>query len=164
MSPASISESHAAPDREIRSASPVVSTTILAENGVTAFLAFEDGAFDRVAVTIGAAAPGVKQQPRLGFARHLHRQRLERLGIDGRRPRDDAVIGRGSLRPIGRGRSVAAAPVGARRPGDGIFRQPINELLGKTANDVPAGPIGHPVDPDNKAAGREPTQVIVALS
>jgi hypothetical protein len=105
----------------------------------------------------------MKQQPHLGFIRHLHRKRLERLGIDGRRPCDDAVVGRGPLRPIGGGGGVATAPVGAWRAGDCAFRQPINKFLGKTADNVPAGPIGHTVDPNNKTAGRKPAEMIVSL-
>src|SRR6478672_11922982 len=40
----------------------------------------------------------------------------------------------------------------------------LHQLVGNAADDVSARPIAHSIDPDNQAAGREPTQVIVALN
>jgi hypothetical protein len=37
------------------------------------------------------------------------------------------------------------------------------QFFGKTTDDVPAGPIGHAVDPNNKTAGRKPAEMIVSL-
>ena len=74
---------------------------------VAAFLALEDGALDDVAFEDGMRAPGVQQQAHLGLGHHLHGGGLEGLGIDGRRPGDDAVVGGGALGPVGGG---------ARRP------------------------------------------------
>ena len=82
----------------------------LGEDGVPAFLALEDGALDGVALQDRRGGPGVQQQAHLGLAHHAHGQRLERFRIDGRRPGDDAVVGGGPLRPVGRRRRVLASP------------------------------------------------------
>src|ERR1700688_1994779 len=73
------------------------------------------------------------------------------------------MVGSCPLRPIGRGCDVATSPVGARRSLDRVLRQSLHEFVGEPADDRPAGPIGHAVDPDDKPAGRKPTQVVIAL-
>ena len=98
--------------RAMRSASPVVSTTHLGQDGVAAFLALEDGALDDIALQDRRGGPGVQQQPHLGLAHHLHGYGLERLRIDRRRPGDDAVERGRALRPVGGRRGVLRAPVG----------------------------------------------------
>ena len=113
----------------------------LGEDGVAAFLAFEDGALDDVALQDRRGGPGVQQQAHLGLAHHLHGQRLERFGIDGRRPGDDAVVGGGALRPVGGGGRVLGAPVDVLGALDGVLGQPLHQLVGDAADDVPAGPV-----------------------
>ena len=63
---------------------------------------------------------------------------------------------RGPLRPIGGRRGIAITPVGAWWSLDGILRQSLDEFVRKASDDVPAGPIRHTVNPDDKAAGRKP--------
>ena len=136
----------------------------LGEDRVTAFLALEDRALDDVVLDDRRRGPGVQQQPHLGLAHHLHGQRLERLGIDGRRPGDDAVVGGRALRPVGGGRRILASPQSARGgPWIASFGRRSIRSSGDAADDVPAGPIRHAVDPDDEAAGRQAAQVVVAL-
>ena len=163
MSPASISHSQDAPERvnQIGVASGI--NDDLGEHGVAAFLALEDRPLNGVILNDRRYSPGMKQKPDLGLVGDPDRQCLERLWIDSRGPSDNTVISRGTLRPIGGGRRVPAAPVGAWRPGNRVLRQPIDKLLGEAADNLPAGPIGHAIDPDDEAAGGKPAEVIVAL-
>jgi len=94
---------------------------------------------------------------------HLVAQQLQVLRVDRRRPGDDAVEGGGALLPICGSRRVGAAPVGARRAGDGVPRQPVEQFGGDPLDDPPAGPVGHAVDPDHEPAGRQPAEMIVPL-
>ena len=71
--------------------------------------------------------------------------------------------GRGSFLPIGGGRRVGAAPVGARWACHRPCWQAVDQLGGDPFDDTPAGPVGHAVDPDHKAARRQPAKVVVPL-
>lgn len=51
------------------------------QDGVTAFLALEDGAFDDVAFKDRCGGPGVQQQPHFGLAHHLHGYRFQRFRV-----------------------------------------------------------------------------------
>ena len=59
---------------------------------------------------------------------------LQLLRIDGRRPGDDAVVRGGALLPIGGGGLVGAAPQAARRAGDRVLRQPVQQVVGDAAD------------------------------
>ena len=50
------------------------------------------------------------------------------LRIDGRRPGDDAVVRRGAFAPVGNRGLVGAAPQPARRTGDRVLREPIQQV------------------------------------
>ena len=73
---------------------------------MTAFFAFKDRAADYAILDDWCRAPSVKQQTHFGLVYHAHGQRLERLGIDGGRPSDDAVVSGG---PLPRSAAVAAS-------------------------------------------------------
>ena len=149
--------------RAIRSASPVVSITTLAKMAWRPSLLSKMAPLTTLPSMIGATAQACSSRRTLASTTICMDKRLERLGIDRRRPRDDAVIGGRSLRPIGGAGCILRAPVGALRALDRVLGQTLHQLVGDATDDVPAGPVGHAVDPDDEAAGRKPAQVIVAL-
>src|SRR6516225_6785174 len=129
-----------------------------------ALLALEDNAADpAVFFDDRRRRPGMQYEMHAGTDNQLLAQQLQVLRIDRWRPRDDAVKGRGSFLPIGGGRRVGAAPVGARRAGHRACWQAVDQLGGDPFDDTPAGPVGHAVDPDHEAARRQPTKVVVPL-
>ena len=71
--------------------------------------------------------------------------------------------GGGALAPVGGGGFVCATPQTARRAGDSILRQPVEQVVGDAAYDLRAAPGRHAIDPDHEAAGGETAQVVVAL-
>ncbi len=128
-----------------------------------AFLALEDHAGDGAVLHDRRAAEAVQQQVHAALQHQLLAGEFQALRIDGRRPGDDAVVGGGAFAPIGGGGLVGAAPQPARRAGDRVLRQPVEQVGGDALDHLRAGPVGHAVDPDHQAAGGEAAQVVVAL-
>ena len=112
---------------------------------------------------IGMRGPRVVDELDLALEHDLLAEQLEPLGVDRRRPGDDAVVGGGAVRPVRRLGRVLRAPVGARRAGDRVGRQAVEQFFGEAADHRHALPVGHAVDPDHEAAGRQPAEVVVAL-
>jgi hypothetical protein len=120
-----------------------------------AFLALEHHALDGAVLHDRNRGPRVVDELDLALQHDLLREQLQALGVDGGRPGDDAVIGGGALRPVrGLGR-VLRAPVLALRAGDGVGGQAIEQFFGEAADHQLAFPVGHAVDPDHQAAGRQ---------
>ncbi len=134
---------------------------------LAAFLAFEDRAGDLGPVWPIAqqrrGAPGMEDQMHVMLQHEFLGDQFQVLGIDGRRPVDDAVMGGGAFFPVGDGGFVGAAPQPARRTGDGVLRQAIEQVVGDAADHLLSGPVGHAVDPDDQSAGGQAAEMVVPL-
>ncbi len=93
----------------------------------------------------------------------LERDELEPLRIDHRRPGHRVPEGAETLSPVSNGLGVGRSPQLARRAGDGVGREAIEDLLAEAGDDLGAGPVRHPVDPDDEPAGRKAAEMVVAL-
>lgn len=76
---------------------------------------------------------------------------------------DGVVEGRIAQTPISDAFGIVRSPFLRLGPGDLVAGQARQQLFGDTADHVPTLPVAHPVDPDDKAASREPAEMIVAL-
>ncbi len=105
----------------------------------------------------------MEYQPDPGFQQKFLGQHLQPLGIQRRGPADRAVEGRGALAPVGRLGRLARAPVGGIGTSQPFLGHAIQHVFGEAPDHLPTGPVGHPIDPDDEAAGGEPAQVVVPL-
>jgi hypothetical protein len=127
------------------------------------FLAFKGDAGNPAVFDDRCGDPGMKYEMDARAQHEFLAQQFQVFRVDRRGPGDDSVERRGALFPIGSCCRIGVAPVGARRAGHRIPRQPVDQLSGNSFDDAPARPVGHAVDPDHKSAGRQPAKMIVPL-
>jgi hypothetical protein len=135
----------------------------LGHDPLAAFLAFEDDALYGAVLDHRCRRPGMEDDPHARLDQHFLRGQFQSFRVDRGRPGDDAVESGGAQPPVSGEIRVPLPPQAPVRPGDGFRGKAAENLLGKTANDLPPVPVGHPVDPDHHASGGKPAEMIVAL-
>ena len=135
----------------------------LGEDRPAALLALEQHAAHRPVLDERAHDPGVQQQPHALVVEQVRRDELEPLRIDHRRARHGVAERAQALAPVRDELGLGRAPLLGRWAGDRVGGQAIEDLRAEAGDDLVALPIGHAVDPDDQAAGREPAEVVVAL-
>ena len=135
----------------------------LGEDRMAAFFALDEHTANLVALLDGSDPPRVQTQIHPPVLDHLQRRKLEHLRVDHGGPGNHSVERCISVLPVRDQLGIRRSPQLVRRAQQPFLRHAVEEIVGKTCDHLPPGPIRHAIDPQNESTGRHATEMAVAL-